>query len=402
MIHTARALAAGLLAAGLLTAPARADDAGLLNRIQKLEAELNALRADLRRTQAQAEAATAVVEQSARGAGGDAATRLGGYGELHYNALGNRKPGGADKDELDFHRFVLFFGHEFNERTRFFSELELEHALAKDTADGSGPGEVELEQAFVERDFGSALTARAGVFLLPVGFLNETHEPDTFYGVERNPVETHVIPTTWWEGGAGLTARLGNGFTVDGALTTGLKTSAAKNYAVRDGRQKAAKALAKDPAYTARLKWAGVPGLELGATIHYQRDIAQGTDAAAGSALLYEAHAGLEKGPFGLRALLARWSLEGTGPKALGADRQEGFYLEPSYKLTENLGVFARYSRWDNHAGDAADSRFTQWDVGASFWLARNVVLKADYQNQRGPSAENVYDGFNLGLGYQF
>ena len=84
---------------------------------------------------------------------------------------------------------------------RFFSEFELEHSLVKDTQEGEeAPGEVELEQAFIEYDFDQRNTARAGVFLLPIGILNETHEPPTFYGVERNTVENVIIPTTWWAG----------------------------------------------------------------------------------------------------------------------------------------------------------------------------------------------------------
>jgi len=84
-------------------------------------------------------------------------------------------------------------------------ELELRHFTAAQArtvqavcerifpSDGSGPGEVELEQAWLEYDFTSRLSGRAGVFLLPVGILNETHEPPTFYGVERNNVEV-VVP----------------------------------------------------------------------------------------------------------------------------------------------------------------------------------------------------------------
>ena len=73
--------------------------------------------------------------------------RIGGYGELHYNTL-DGEGGATDKDEIDFHRFVLFLGHTFNERTRFFSELEVEHSNA-----GEGKkGEIELEQAYVEYD----------------------------------------------------------------------------------------------------------------------------------------------------------------------------------------------------------------------------------------------------------
>ena len=102
-------------------------------------------------------------------------TSMGGYGELHYNNL-SAEDEANDKEQIDFHRFVLFFGHEFSDRLRFFSEVELEHSLAGDDK----PGEVELEQAFVEYDFNEYSSARAGVFLLPIGILNETHEPPTF------------------------------------------------------------------------------------------------------------------------------------------------------------------------------------------------------------------------------
>ena len=121
----------------------------------------------------------------------------------------------ATRIDWIFHRFVLFFGHKFNAATRMFSEFELEHALA-----GEGkPGEVELEQAYIEHDFGDAFTGRAGVMLIPAGILNEVHEPPTFYGVERNNVEKNIIPSTWWEGGAGGTVTTAAGLQIgrDGA-----------------------------------------------------------------------------------------------------------------------------------------------------------------------------------------
>ena len=120
-------------------------------------------------------------------------TVIGGYGELHYNNI-------EDTESIDFHRFVLFFGHEFTESIRFFSEFELEHALSGD----GKPGEVELEQAYIEMDLTESTTLKTGLFLVPVGIINETHEPPTFYGVERNPVEKNIIPATWWEAGAGF------------------------------------------------------------------------------------------------------------------------------------------------------------------------------------------------------
>lgn len=322
-------------------------------------------------------------------------TTIGGYGELHYNNLEDEN--GVSNDEIDFHRFVLFFGHEFADNLRFFSELELEHSLAGD----GKPGEVELEQAYIEYDINDQHRVKGGLFLMPVGILNETHEPNTFYGTERNAVEKNIIPTTWWEAGVMFSGQMAEGFSYDAAITSGLETSADDSYKIRKGRQKVAEAVANDFAYLGRLKWTGVPGVELAGTVQYQEDLTQGQDANAGSATLFETHAVVERGPFGLRALYATWDLDGSGPAAIGADEQTGWYIEPSYRINQNFGVFTRYSEWDNKAGDSADSEYQQWDLGINWWPHKNVVVKADYQNQDGPSGSEK-DGVNIGIGYEF
>lgn len=401
-----------LLMLSSLAVPAWAES-GMEERMKAMELRLHALENENRnlkeqatRTEQKVEVAGNHMEKMAsQGAPSRAAwaekTNFGGYGELHLNKLKNRKTGGVNRDELDFHRFVLFMGHEFNDRTRFFSELEVEHAVSKDTAAGS-TGLVTVEQAYIDFALNDMLSAKAGIMLMPIGIVSETHEPPTFYGVERNPVETGIIPTTWREGGVALTAKMGNGFTVDGAITSGLSTTAARSYAVRDGRLSVASAKAKAPAYTARLKWSGMPGVEVAGALHRQSDITQGADATAGAATLYEAHVVVNKGAFGLRALYAGWSLNGSGPKAVGADKQNGWYVEPSWRFSEQWGVFARRSNWDNKAGDAANSRFGQTDMGINFWPHPDVVVKLDYQNQQSPAGLDEFDGFNLGLGYQF
>ncbi len=396
------ALAAAVLST--LNPPALADT-GMETRLQAMEARLNlleaenqALKGQLKRTEQQVAATSEQVEKAASTGAASWAenTRIGGYGELHYNNL-DGEGGATDKDEFDLHRFVLFFGHTFNERTRFFSEVEVEHSIA-----GEGKkGEIELEQAYVEFDLNADHRARAGLFLLPVGLLNETHEPPTFYGVERNPIEKDIIPATWWAGGAALSGQLGAGFGYDLAIHEGLATTAAKSYKPRDGRQKTSEARADNLAYTARLKWTGLPGVELGGTIQHQSDITQGLDASAGSANLYELHGVVSKGPFGLKALYAQWDLDGSGPASIGADKQLGWYIEPSLRLSAQWGVFARYNEWDNKAGDAAGSKKKQIDAGVNYWPHPDVVIKADYQKQDNDDGKNQ-SGFNLGVGYQF
>ena len=320
-----------------------------------------------------------------------AETTIGGYGEMHYNNTSSDLTN-DDKTEIDFHRFVLFFGHDFNEKIRFFSEVELEHALAGE----SQPGEVELEQAYVELDTSDNASIKAGIFLIPVGILNEIHEPTTFYGVERNPVEKNIIPTTWWEGGAMYSAHMDNGISYDLAIHSGLSDTAGN---VRGGREKVAEAPADSLAYTARIKYTGVAGLELASTVQYQSDFSQGLGVAgdAEDGTLLEAHAIYSTGGLKLIALYASWDINFDGGTTTGKDTQNGSIVEASYKFTSNWGVFARQNNWTNDDGLTDQA---QTDFGFNYWPHEDVVFKIDYQAQNDDAGD--FDGFNLGLGYQF
>ena len=210
---------------------------------------------------------------------------IGGYGEVHYNNYqaddDDANPfGGEDNfDEFDIHRFVLFFGYQFSENLRFYSEFEIEHGGVEDDGDPLG-GEVEVEQAFVEWDFAENTSALGGIFLIPVGILNETHEPDTFYGVERNVVENIITPATWWAAGAMLTHRFDSGLKLEFAVHEGLEipVTGGSAFRVRSGRQKSSNADGSHLAYTGAVTYTGIQGLEIGATIQHQDDASQSGD----------------------------------------------------------------------------------------------------------------------------
>jgi hypothetical protein len=324
---------------------------------------------------------------------------IGGYGELHYNNIG-------DKKELDFHRFILYTGYEFSEKVRFFSELELEHSIAGDGQDG----EIELEQAYIEFDLNKGLQSRAGIMLVPVGILNQTHEPDTFYGVERNPVEKHIIPTTWWGGGLSLHSDRAKPWAFDIMVAEGLKTSEkfdsdgnlipTSPFSIRSGRQKTSKAEASDLSYTGRVRYTGFSNLVVSATARYESNLSQGEIPDVGSATLLESNLIYNKNDFTFKALYARWSINGSGAAAVSSDKQRGFYIEPSYKINDRVGVFARYNEWNNSTLGTELER--QFDFGFNYWVHPNVVLKADYQRIGDHRNNKVDSGFNLGVGYSF
>ena len=381
-------------------AEALPSQAAMWRIIQQQNRQIEALTRNQKATDERLEATGDAVEEVRRGGSGAASsdTKIGGYGELHYNS--GKESG---DDELDFHRFVLFVSHEFTDSIRFYSELELEHALSGEGADK--PGEVELEHAFLEFDLNQNNQIKAGLFLVPVGILNETHEPPTFFCVERNPVERNIIPTTWWEGGVSFVNRHDSGFTTEVAVHSGLDVDTG-TFLIRTGRQKVAKADADNLAATARLKWTGIPGVEVAASAQYQQDITQSDFSEEISATLFEVHADVRKGPWGFRALFAQWDLEGTAPAALGRDKQVGWYLEPAYYCESafgEIGFFARYNVYDNNAGNSTDTESAQVDIGVNFWPHENVVLKADLQVNKDPGAMPADDEIaNFGVGFMF
>lgn len=311
------------------------------------------------------------------------ATHVGGYGELHFNHLDSGHT-------VDLSRFVLFFGHDFSDTVSFASELEVEHAVA--SADDEG--EVEIEQAYIRFALDDNDALKAGLFLLPVGLLNETHEPPTFYGVNRNPVETYIIPTTWREAGVMWTHRDG-AWRYDLGVHTGFKADA--NFDIAESHQEAMEATANSPAATAGISYHGIRGLELGASVDYQDDITQDLVNGSGPATLAEVHAVWTTGPWTVKALYGDWNLSGDAAAAIQKDHQNGYYLEGSYRINRQFGVFTRYSEWDT--GGFGETAISQSQVGFNYWPVDQVVIKFDLQKQ-GKAGAN--DGFNLGIGYMF
>ena len=289
-----------LLAAGiaLCTSSALAQtstEADLARRLDQLAAELAAVKAQLAQMQQQkadapapAPAPVATSPAPAAPAPAGPATVITSYGELNYN-----RPTHRSQDAMaDVRRFVLGYQHRFDEKTKVVAELEVEHGVS--SADDAG--EVEVEQAYVERQLGSAGALRAGLFLIPLGLLNENHEPTAYYGVERNFVETAIIPSTWREGGVQWVGSTGDGLTLQAGLSTGFDLTK-WDAASTEGResplgavhQEMSLAKARDIAVFGAVNWRGLPGLQVGGGL-FSGGGSQG-QAASSRITIWEGHA---------------------------------------------------------------------------------------------------------------
>lgn len=368
--------------------------------LDELRAELARQKALIETQQKQLESLASTVE-AAPAAKSDNATTVGFYGEMHFNHRDDNDPA-VGENNIHLHRFVIFLGHQFSDTLSFKGELEFEGA-PDDTEI-----ETEVEQAYIDWQVNDTVSLNIGLFLVPVGLLNETHEPDVILGVERNPVEEFIIPATWWEKGVMARWQAAPGLALDAAIHNGLNGQGAGGIAalgtadgLREFRQEFGGARAEDLAYTLRVKYTGIAGLELGATVQQQENIVQTDDLLFGgeaAATLVEAHADWHWNKIGLRALAARWDIDNALAASNGTDLLQGFYIEPSLKVKENVTVFARYNQWNTAANAVGLDDSQQVNIGASWWIHPRVVLKADVQD----SNQVAGDGFNLGLGLSF
>ncbi len=417
------ALAAGLALIASTALAQSATEAELARKLDQLAAELATVKAQLtqleqQRASAPAAPAAATAPMPAPQAQIEPATVLTSYGEINYN----RPTRASENAQADVRRFVLGFQHRFDARTKVITELEVEHAVSS----AADAGEVEVEQAYVERQLSPLWSARAGLFLMPAGLLNETHEPTAFYGVERNFVETAIIPTTWREGGLQMVGNFDNGLTLQTGLSTGFdltKWDAASSEGAESPlgsvHQELALAKSRDLSVFGALNWRGIPGLQLGGSL-FTGGATHGQAAASARVTLWDLHARWTPGRWDLAALYSRGSISNTaalnaplvGNPTLIQKSFDGGYLQAAYKLWTHedyvLSPFVRVEQF-NTARAFADlgpgltpavlPTERVLTLGANFQLTPGVVVKADLQRFR---ENNDADRVNLGIGWSF
>ena len=158
-----------------------------------------------------------------------------------------------------------YVGHNFTDKLRLYTELEVEHAVSS----ASDRGEFEVEQAFLDYLAWRPLNFRAGVIIMPVGIINVFHEPPSFNGADRPDTDTLIIPSTWREPGAGFFGGWRwlryQAYVVNGFNATGFTAAAG----LRDGHQEAQLALGHDWGAVARVDLEPTLGADIGASFYY-------------------------------------------------------------------------------------------------------------------------------------
>ena len=356
---------------------------------------------------------------------------LGGYGELTYENYeqrlqdGTRDPKAPVADTL---RLILYTGYKFTDRILFNAELEFEHG---GYSDEHVEGEVKVEFAYFDFLFNRAFNLRAGKVLMPLGFVNEIHEPPTFLSVKRPFTEKYIIPTTWTEMGVGAHGEFGPGLSYRTYVSTSLQatnrgaglTKGFTAEGIKGGRQDGKEAYARSLAFSGRLDWSPMPGTVIGIG-HFTGNSGTNTETGEGETIrtaVSELHAEYRAHGLQLRGLFATFTNSRSGVEALPVGdearqvgvKASGGYLEAGYDVLNGrvgrqaLIPFIRLERFNTQKevalgelADPANDR-TITTVGVSYKPIPQVAVKADFMKVMN-EAKTGRNQFNLGLGYYF
>jgi hypothetical protein len=350
--------------------------------------------------------------------GRDRGVSLAGYGEMLYedfaseNESGESTGGGA---QADFLRAIVYFGYRFNDKFLFNSEIEIEHA-----------DEIFLEFAYVDYLATDKFGLRGGLLLLPMGLVNEFHEPNVFIGAKRPETEQRIIPTTWRENGLGVHGAAGK-VAYRGYVVNGLRASGFSAGGIRGGRQKGSKALADNLAFTGRLDVMPTPGVFVGASL-YTGGSGQGEIALEGESFrvrttIFDVHGQAQIRGFDLRGLYAQARIDDAealnrslgleGPDAV-AEKMLGGYVQLGYNVLSQVSStrisLLPYYRWERIDTQATmpdgfersgATRRTLNSIGVELKPIPNIVLKVDYQIITN-DAKTGRNQLNVNLGYAF
>jgi hypothetical protein len=344
-------------------------------------------------------------------------TAISGYMDFHFNKHQ------FEDGRLDFHRFVLLITHSFSDKIRFVSELELEHALVEGLEEA---GELELEQAYVDFLLSRRFNVRAGMMLMPVGIINERHEPPTYYGVERPFVDTVIVPTTWFEVGAGVHGELGTGWRYRAFVASPLNAREfSAEEGLRGGRQRGSDTNIGRPATTGRLEYVGLRGMTVGASFWTGRSGFEFRPRFDVPVKLGEIDLRYSRDRFEGRAQFAHVSISNAGllndamGRAVGVDPNvasalRGWYGEAGYRVISgasfgDIGLFGRYESFDTQFRMPAEYQpLREFDrdavvLGATYWPDPDIAVKFDYSIVRSKNSTIIVpNSLNIGLGWWF
>jgi hypothetical protein len=356
---------------------------------------------------------------------------IGGYVDVMYNVLSRQNLDNPSRNSFGQQRLVPFIYADITDRIKFAAEIELERGgpNAPQGTDGS----IQIEFAQLDYLVNEMVNVRGGLLLMPVGKFNLLHDSPLNDLVDRPMVSRIIIPSTWFEAGAGIYGTLYPSslskidyevYAVNGMSQT---AGAITDLGVRSARGSVSRDRDDSKAVVGRVAFSPMLGIEIaGSGFHGQYKPSAG---AIGSGIIdiFAVDWTLQRGPFELigEAAWTRISnnnATGVAGNGIGPAGMFGYYIQGNYHFMPEIlkrlapthfsdaSTFTATVRWEqvdtdtdnrtNGEGNTLGNRreLDRLTVGLNFRPIEDMVFKVNWQyNTQNDNARGLVPAGDLG-----
>ncbi|MBU0720247.1 porin [bacterium] len=330
---------------------------------------------------------------------------IGGYAKMDYYHKSNE--GSDNGSNIDVYRFIPYIGYKFSDNIIMNTEIEFEHGGIQEGA--TGDGYVVIEFLYLDFLINNNFNIRVGNQLMPMGLINEKHEPTLFTTVQRPNTSKVLIPSTWHENGIMAYGDITENLSYKAGAFSGLQLArgAGKgNNWLRESRLGSFRAdndAGEDIklAGVARVDYTGINGLFTGVSTYVDSSLT-----------MVDVHFDYQKDAFRTYGVYTQTNRSetviGEPEKAKGGFINVGYDILSLTKSQKKMPIFAQIesvSAQDSVTGGNSVDSTDSITVGVNYFPHEQVVFKADYVMSKDNSkASNVdeTDTFSLSMGFIF
>jgi len=329
---------------------------------------------------------------------------IGGYGNIDYYR--KSREGTNNVDNIDVYRFIPYIGYRFSDNIILNVELEFEHGGIKDGA--GGDGYVIIEFMYLDFLINKEFNVRVGNMLVPMGLINEKHEPTVFTTVQRPNTSKKLVPSTWHENGIlaygqlteDLSYHLGafSALQLNRGIGQGndwLRDSRAGSFRIDESNERLGLGV------VARVDYTGINGLFVGASTYIDSNL-----------VMADIHFDYNLYAFRTYGVYTQTdrskTVIGEPEKANGGFINLGYDISSLSKSQNKMPIFIQYesvSAQDKITGGGSVDSTDTITLGINYFPHEQVVLKADYAMQKDNSLASNADEtniFSLSMGFIF
>jgi hypothetical protein len=354
---------------------------------------------------------------------------LGGYADVMYNILSRQNLDNPSRNSFGQQRLVPFIFADITDRVKFATEIEIERG---GTNSPQGDGTIQVEFAQLDYLIDERINLRGGILLMPVGKFNLLHDSPLNDLVDRPMVSRLIIPSTWFEAGAGIYGTFYPSalskidyelYAVNGMTQT---AGAVTDLGIRGARGSVSRDRDDSKAIVGRLAFSPMLGIEIAGSGYHGQYKPSTATVGSGNIDIFAVDWTLQRGPFELigEAAWTRISnnnATGVAGNAIGPAGMFGYYVQGNYHFMPEIlkrlapshfsdaSTFTATVRWeqidtdtDNRTVGGANTlgnrrELDRLTVGLNFRPVEDMVFKINWQHNAQNGAVGLTPAGDLG-----